>query len=147
MNADELDRWDRHEAEARGRAMAAMRDDMSGDELVDVMRTLADELREIPPRVRAIEAATAAAEDLVSVLVAAGVEFANPDNAPTQIAGSILAAWMAADDGGSNATPDTVAWLDIAGCLADAVAWTLDNGDVSDPATRRTMARLAEAHT
>jgi hypothetical protein len=66
MNADEFDRWDRHEAEARQRATDALANDVTADELVAVVRTLADELREMPPRVRAVAAATHIADELVA---------------------------------------------------------------------------------
>lgn len=138
--AADLARWDRHETEAHDRAMAALHDDITADELVEVVRRLAADVREIPARIRVAEAAHDIATELVAVLEDAGVAFADHDTAPDQIAGSIMAAWMEAD----GRTADTVDWLAVAACVPHAVQWARWNAGGAEPGACEAIRRLVE---
>jgi hypothetical protein len=117
------------------RATEELRPDMTGPELVEVLRQLVDDMRAIPPRVRAVSAITSTAERLVEVLTDAGVVFANPDMAPGQLGASMLAAWMETDD----LAHDTGDWADVFACVPDAIEWAMENGTEAEPWARDTV--------
>jgi bacterioferritin-associated ferredoxin len=130
--------WQLVADEAMERATAALEHDVTEEELVKVVRQLAVEMRQIPPRVRATEACAAAAEELVEVLADAGVSFASPHTASAQVGASMLAAWMQA----AERAVDAGDWADVVGCVPQAVAWAIDNAEVGEPWAVETVRRL-----
>lgn len=131
------------EAEAKARAMAALRDDVTDDELVAIVRQLSDDMHAVPPRKRAVDALATTAEQLVEVLADAGVEFADKAMAPTQLAASMVAAWMQCDQH----AVDSGDWVDVAACMPDAIAWARWNGTEAEPWARDTVRRIVEGDT
>lgn len=125
------------------KATAALRPGMTDDELVAVVRDLADDMRAIPPRVRAVAAITTTAERLVEVLTDAGVEFADVKLAPVQLAASMVAAWMQSDQ----RARDAGEWADMVACLPDAIEWARWNGTEAEPWACETVRQCVEGDT
>mgnify|MGYP001556696565 FL=1 len=135
--ASDYRRWAAIHDNAMARAMAALDDDTTAEELAETVRQADRRLREIPPRVRAMEACMATAERLVDVLGQRGIHFANTTNAPAQLAGSMYAAWIWHDHHG---VEDNADWLAVMEACAAAVAWAVDHADTAHPLAQRLVA-------
>lgn len=123
-------RWGQIHDTAVSNAVAGLNETTTPEQLAAVVRQADAALREIPPRVRAMEDCMETAKRVVELLTGQGVQFANPDNAPTQIAASIYAAWLWHDYHGAT---DNADWLCTVNAAVAAAVWAVGNGDAAHP--------------
>lgn len=127
---NEYRRWEHIHNTAMANAVAGLGDDATPEQLAAVVREADAALREIPPRVRAMETCMDTATRVVELLTGQGVRFANPANAPTQIAASMYGAWLWHDHHGAE---DNTDWLAVVHACYAAVVWAVGNGDTAHP--------------
>jgi hypothetical protein len=137
--ADRYAGWAATLGRARERAAAALDGEPTEEQLCAAVRELADAEDSIPAPVRAMEIAMHDAAALVRGLTERGVVFANPDNAPAQIAAAIYAGWLDCFRG-SNTRP--VDWLFPVAHMVEAVAYAIDHPEGTGELTRETVSRL-----
>lgn len=137
-----IERWRRVEDAAKAKAMAVIESgELSADQLVAALRTMDQEIRTVPVTVRAANGLAAVAEVLVEVLEDAGVTFANADNAPAQLAVSMLAAWYEA----RRFYQDDADWLALVQCLPDAIEHARWNTTDAEPTAVESVRRYLDA--
>ena len=131
MNLEnEYQRWEHIHAAALAKAATAMQAATTPEERAAIVHNMDAELRGIPPRVRAMESCMDVATRVVELLTGQGVRFANPSNAPTQIAASMYGAWLWHDHHGAE---DNTDWLAVVHACHAAVVWAVGNGDTAHP--------------
>lgn len=136
--AAEFQQWSDVAEAAEAAAVAKLeRDGVTDDEVAAAIRQMDTDLRRIPERIRGLQIAMAVAEALVDELVDAGVEFADVDTAPTQVAASILCAWFDCVERHKDATD----WLGVAQCVPEAIQWARHNAGDATPRARQLMQR------
>lgn len=108
-------------AGARNRLLREMDRADEVDDVVESLRRYAAAEKSVPEPVRGIHGSQAVAEKLVEILSDAGVEFADPEEAPSQVAAAIYAGWLAVFRSSSEAPVDPVDWLFVLHLAAEGI--------------------------
>lgn len=120
----------RHTATLAGARKRLRRDvDRAGEDfgsVVAALRRYSAAEKSVPPKIRSLHEAQAIAEELVETLVDAGVKFASRKEAPSQVAASIYAGWLAAFRAEK---PDPVDWLFAVSLAAKGIEHAIRTAD------------------
>jgi len=138
----EYRRWGQIHDTAVSNAVAGLSDDTTPEQLAAVVGRFDTALREIPPRVRAMEDCMETAKRVVELMAGQGVRFANPGNAPTQVAASMYAAWLWHDHHGAK---DNADWLAVVNAAVAAAVWAVGNGEHAHPLAMELVRDVTDA--